>query len=248
MMTEGFTVNALVLRQASYKESDLILTLYSDTMGKLTVKARGARRKGSALMGSTQLLAYASFTVDEERGYYVIKEADPIDLMIGLRTDIERLSLAAYFAQLTETVTEEEEACPEILRLLLNTLYALGKLNKDLGTVKAAFELKLSGLTGFEPFVSSCALCGAPCDAGGFFDPDRGVLVCGECAQPGMTPVSPAVLQAMRHVVYGDPKRLFSFSLDAGAQKQLNDLSERFILTQLDCAFSTLEFYRSLGG
>ena len=41
------TLNALVLREVRYKEADRILTLLTDSEGKLTVKARGALRKSS---------------------------------------------------------------------------------------------------------------------------------------------------------------------------------------------------------
>ena len=49
------TTNALVLREVRYKEADRILTLLTSTEGKISVKARGALRKGSrmaALPGS----------------------------------------------------------------------------------------------------------------------------------------------------------------------------------------------------
>ena len=52
------TVNALVLREVRYKEADRILTLLTDTDGKLTVKARGALRKSSKTAAATQLLTY----------------------------------------------------------------------------------------------------------------------------------------------------------------------------------------------
>ena len=43
------TTKALVLRQVDYKESDKILTLFTQEQGKLTASARGCRKKGSAL-------------------------------------------------------------------------------------------------------------------------------------------------------------------------------------------------------
>ena len=39
------TTNALVLREVNYKESDKILTLLTEQEGKLTVSARGCRKK-----------------------------------------------------------------------------------------------------------------------------------------------------------------------------------------------------------
>ena len=59
-------------------------------------------------------------------------------------------------------------------------------------------------------------------------------------------PVSPGVLAAMRHVVYGDPKRIVSFVLGEDGLRQLARVSERFLTTQLDRGFRTLDFYKDL--
>ena len=40
-------VGGLVIRSVDYRESDKILTVLTDRLGKLTVSARGARRRGS---------------------------------------------------------------------------------------------------------------------------------------------------------------------------------------------------------
>ena len=50
----------------------------------------------------------------------------------------------------------------------------------------------------------------------------------------------------MRHVVMGDPKRLFSFKLDVPSQKKMSDVCEAFLLTQLERGFGTLDFYKQL--
>jgi DNA repair protein RecO (recombination protein O) len=50
----------------------------------------------------------------------------------------------------------------------------------------------------------------------------------------------------MRHVVLGNPKRLFSFRLGELDQKRMNDTCEAFVLTQLERGFSTLDFYKML--
>lgn len=41
------TTKALVLRQVDYKESDKILTLFTQEQGKLTASARGCRKRGA---------------------------------------------------------------------------------------------------------------------------------------------------------------------------------------------------------
>lgn len=51
----------------------------------------------------------------------------------------------------------------------------------------------------------------------------------------------------MRHIVYGDPKRLFSFRLEGAGLSCLSHVCERFLLMQLDRGFRTLDFYQQWG-
>ena len=53
-------------------------------------------------------------------------------------------------------------------------------------------------------------------------------------------------LAAMRYVVYGDPKRLFSFRLEGEGMACMAQACEAFLLTQLERGFRTLEFYKEL--
>ena len=66
------TTNALVLRETNYKESDKILTLLTEQEGKLTVSARGCRKKGSPIASACQLLVWAEFTLYEFMGLWSV--------------------------------------------------------------------------------------------------------------------------------------------------------------------------------
>ena len=66
------TVNALVLREVRYKEADRILTLLTDTDGKITVKARGALRKSSKTAAATQQLTYSEMTLFGNLGRWTV--------------------------------------------------------------------------------------------------------------------------------------------------------------------------------
>ena len=58
--------------------------------------------------------------------------------------------------------------------------------------------------------------------------------------------MTPAVLEAMRYICLCDPKRIFSFQLGEEKLAQLANLTEAYLLTQLERGFSTLDFYKSL--
>ena len=60
-------VQALVLRVTDYNDRDVLLTLLTREQGKLTVKARGLRKKNNPMAAPCQLLAYGDFTLFEYR-------------------------------------------------------------------------------------------------------------------------------------------------------------------------------------
>ena len=59
-------------------------------------------------------------------------------------------------------------------------------------------------------------------------------------------PLCPDSLAALRHAVYGDPKRLYSFTLGGESLHRLSGAAEAFAAAQLERGFKTLDFYKSL--
>ena len=94
--------DGLVLRQVNYQDNDQILTVLTKEHGLMTLRARGVRSRASRLKGACQLLTYSEFTIFENRGFHTVDEAAPIEMFTGIRTDIELLALASYFAQAAE--------------------------------------------------------------------------------------------------------------------------------------------------
>lgn len=119
------TTKGLILREVKYKEADRILTVLTADEGKITVKARGALRKGSKVSAATQLLVFSELTLFENKGRWTVNEASTIEEFKGLRDDITALSLASYFAECVEALTDEDQPNPYILQLILNCLFAL---------------------------------------------------------------------------------------------------------------------------
>ena len=172
------TTRGLVLREVRYKESDKILTVLTQHEGKITVRARGALRKGSRITAATQLLTYSDMTIFENRGRRTLNEASTVEEFLGLRADLGAFALGSYFAELLETVSAEEYPDPPVLQLGLNSLYALSRALCPPEQIKAVFELRLMCLAGYEPDLSCCARCGAP-------EPAEPWLVCRHAAAAG---------------------------------------------------------------
>ena len=243
------TTTGIVLREVNYKESDKILTVLTAEGGKLTVNARGCRRKNSAIAAPSQLLCYSELTLYEYQNRWSIKEGEVIREWRGVRGNLDKLSLATWFAELTEALTVEDVPAPEMLRLLLNSLYALDELQKPLELVKAAFEVKMMALAGYEPMLDCCAVCGAE-PAEPRFHLGQGALHCPHCREKLGTgismPLDEAALAALRYVVCGEEKRMFSFRVPEGALRSMSAVAEAYVLTQLERGFRSLDFYKQM--
>lgn len=242
------TIKGLVLRVTDYNDRDALLTVLTANHGKLTVKARGLRRKNSPLTAPCQLLAYGEFTLFEYRGMYTVNEAASVELFQSLRRDLVKLSLGTYFAQVAEVLSQEDLPNPELLSLVLNCLHALSKLNEPEAKVKAVFELRSACLSGYEPDLFGCHNCGN--QNPDQFDISAGVLECRRCRSRESAgirmPVNPGVLEAMRYICLCGPKKLFSFQTGEQTLEMLAQVTESYLTTQLERGFSTLDFYKSL--
>lgn len=242
------TVQAIVLRVTDYNDKDALLTVLSRNHGKLTLKARGLRRKNSPLIAPCQLLALGEFTLFEYKNQYTINEAHAIELFTPLRRDLTKLSLGTYFAQAAEVLSQEDLPNPELLSLLLNCLHGISKLDIPEMLVKSVFELRAACLAGYTPDLYGCHVCGN--QTPDRFDISAGLLECQSCRSGDSRgirmPVTAGMLEAMRYICLCDPKRLFSFQIGEGTLECLSSLTEAYLLAQLERGFSTLDFYKSL--
>ena len=241
------TIRAIVLRVTDYNDRDAMLTVLSRDHGKLTIKARGLRRKNSPLTAPCQLLAFGEFTLFEYKGQYTINEAHSIELFSPLRRDLNKLSLGTYFAQAAEVISQEDLPNPELQSLLLNCLYALSHLDMSEWKVKAVFELRAACLAGYMPDLFGCHNCGN--QNPDRFDISEGLLECHNCRTVGggiRMPVTPTVLEAMRYICLCESKRILSFKIDPENLEKLCNLTEAYLTTQLERGFATLDFYKSL--
>ena len=228
------------MREVPYKEADKILTVLTEDMGKLTVKARGALRKGSRCGAAAQALCYSELTLFESRGKWTLDEAGTIEAFLPLRNDLELLALGTYFAELLETVSDEDNPNAALLRLGLNSLYALGLGLYPPEHIKAVFELRLMCLAGYAPDLDG---------EGELFSVGGGVI-----HRTGQPPGSPgrslplggAARRAMEYIVSAEPKKIFSISIPSDAEKQLCSVCEAYVLSQLEQGFGALDYWKGL--
>lgn len=239
------TVNALVLREVRYKEADRILTLLTDTDGKLTAKARGALRRSSRIAAATQQLTFAEMTLFYNRGKWTVNEAQVKEGFDGLRGDMEKLALGSYFAECMEALSVEDQPEPALLQLGLNCLYALSRDMHPQEKIKAAFETRLMCLSGYAPELRSCPVCGKEPE-NPVLSLDHGCVCCERCGMGEKAQLGGAGLAALRYLSEAPAKQLLSFTLPDADLLRLGDAAERYLLRRTERGFSTLDYWKNL--
>jgi len=237
----------LILREVNYKESDKILTILTEDAGRLTVSARGARSKRSKYTAASQLLAFAELELEEHYGRWYLKEGRALELWNGIRQDIVCLSMATYFAELLETISDVDHDDPGLLHLALTALHTLSSGTRERNLIKAAFELRLMCLAGYEPNLSACPKCGIVGMEKPMLSLREGHIHCAH-HRPDMGGTSIALdsgsLDALRHIVGAPENRVFSFTLGEEGMSHLGVAAESYVLTQLERSFRTLDFLK----
>lgn len=254
------TVKGLIIRTVDIKETDRLVTIFTEEAGVVTALARGARSLKSRKLSATMLFCYGTYVLYGQADKYWIKEAELIESFFDIRQTIEGLALANYIAEILSDVTVAE-AEKDLLRLSLNALYAISKGKYEAEKIKAAFEVRAASILGFMPDVLSCHECGER--SGDFFlDVMGGVITCRKCKERAelehaehLDPHEAHIIcllpegakTAFGYCVYSPIERIFSFNISDDMEMGLfSRAAEEYLLNQLGHSYNSLDFYKTV--
>ena len=259
------TTDGLVIRVSDRDDNDKLMTVLTPDRGQITVIAKGARSMHSKILPLAQPYTYANFEIYEKNGSLGwLRGGSVIEPFYGVRNDLENLSLAAYLAEVACDITGEGEPAVDILRLLLNSFFALSSGLRPSWIVKGVFELRAAGFSGFMPEFDGCAVCRKSLSDPMYLDVMNGRLLCTECVRTAgqvrrtememedagelslLLSMSPSVTAACRYILSARPERIFSFSLEESERDAFARVCESYLLHHLERGFDSLTFYKSL--
>ena len=243
--------SGIVLSAVNYGESDKILNIFTLEQGVVSAKIKGVKKAGAKLRFSAEPFCFAEFTLARRGGMATVAGCAQKESFFGLREDISRLALAQYFCELAGVLAPEESPAEEYLRLMLNALYFLSKNARPPLLLKTVVEMRMMSFSGYMPDLLYCQGCGCYEADTMLFLPRSGHLLCAKCAgalTEEAIPLQRGMLTALRHSIYADFDKLFSFQLSPEGLGQIAKASERYVVHTLQRSFSTLEFYHQMEG
>lgn len=124
-MSQERTYKGIVLRKGESGETDRRLTLLTEGAGKIEVTAKGARKGGSRLAGSTEVLNLAVFTIAEGKKRRFVTQVQPITSFPKLRETYETTLAGLAMAELWDAVMPWDIPEDGHWELLIQTLHLL---------------------------------------------------------------------------------------------------------------------------
>lgn len=257
-----YTLDGLVIREIAWGENDKRIVLLTANRGRVSVLAKGARSMRSKYMNATGLFTYGNYEVTERGGHAWLSGASVTEPFFGLRDDIEKLALASYVVDMAGELSGEEESAETILRLTLNTLYAITKDFKPLAQIKATYELRAMADSGYMPDLSGCGVCGCERADCMYLDVMNGMLKCTDCLSrlaarevpmeddprtgQVLIPCDMATVAAARYVTDAPLEKVLSVILTPAVQEQLAKMGEAYAIHHLEKRLTSLDFYHDI--
>ncbi len=247
------TAMGLVIAERNYGENDKFIDVLTAEYGVIEICVKGARKILGKSNSSTQLFAYAKFCFSKRNDRYYLNSSELVRVFYGIRLDIKKLALAEYFAEIVRYCVTTGQTAKDIMSLLLNSLHFLSEDLRTCEFIKSVFEMRFMSETGLLPQLIGCRDCYKYEADEMYFMVDLCCLLCGEHFERRdfeenyyHIRVSKTVLHTLRFICLAEMKRIFNFHIGETALEQLNEITEKYIISRLNRNFKALEFYKQV--
>jgi len=211
----SYTARGIVLKKTKLGETDLIVTLLSDSGSQIRAVAKGARKPGASA-SRLELLSVVEGLFSCGRSLDIISEVRLVEPHTACRADPGRLTAAAALCEFLEAATREADAEPRLFPMTKEALRCLGSVVfEGIEVVLAAALFECAGQIGYLPALDECAQCGTPLelpgeqdgealsalDASCMWSVEEGGLLCQVCADASAaeaTSLNPALVGWLR--------------------------------------------------
>ncbi|PID71872.1 MAG: DNA repair protein RecO [Desulfobulbus propionicus] len=222
---------ALVLKTSDHGEADKILTFFSDTLGKVTGIAKGAKRSKKRFVNKLEPFSRLTIYYKPSRAgtLLFISEAELDAAFLVLRQSYPCYCTSAYLCELVLRFTKERDAEKNLYDVLNWAMTALENGERPL-KVAALFHIRLLDITGYRPEIDQCGGCGNPLMPRELysFAPNTGTLLCTQC-QPGyQNPANALTVQTLKFL-----ERAQGLNLERLSRLQIPDKGAKVTLQAL---------------
>jgi len=245
---EAFVLDAVVSR-----ERDKLVTLFTESDGKVRGIAHGAARSVKRFGGRLERLSRVRATYFEKEGQELVR-LDDLELIqesFTLQQDLPVAAALAYVSEVAEEFVREKEADPRYYRLLGATLDAFRSgVRPDV--CLRYFEFWTGRLHGIFPDFETCDVCRkALGDSGARVSIADGTAMCPKCARETggrSLPISRGALGVIDSFRRLKPAALREVVLPKAALAEVGEAAAAALVAFADHPFRSSSFMRQILG
>ena len=224
---------ALVLHVYDHGESDRLIHLYTESMGRVSAIAKGARRSRKRFPGALEILNVLEIRiVDPPRSSLMRLEAatvlQPFEPMVQ---DLGRYAIGCEFIEILDRFTGDHEANPELFAFALGVMEVVASESPD-RLLALLIRAKTFARLGYRPQLAACVLCGTELRANGnvAFVPREGGAVCRSCGPDEAQRVPSRLMLALERGIRTPLRERDKLEILSPELRQAESLFGRFVL------------------
>jgi DNA repair protein RecO (recombination protein O) len=246
-------IQALILKKQDRGEADELVVFFSKELGWLRGIAKNSKKSRFRFGGHLEAFSLAEFVIRSRKkdDMVWIDEAQVLDGFLGLRSDIARVTYAAYFLELASAFLPEGQPDPDLFDFLHRFLTTLEKL--DLNPVRLLIdEVRLLGLLGYAPRFDACPVCEKPLAPGqdGVFSLSMGGAChpgCVDVTERGKLFLSPDTLAVMRRGLELQGEAASRLRLSTKGRQEIRTMLTAFVRQLRGKDLNSLAFLENMG-
>ena len=238
----------LIIKNMDFRETDKLVTVFSEKEGKLTSVARGTKKAGSSLRACVQPFCHSFLLFGKGRGELVlITQGKLLDFYANIREDLDTMLYAVYIMELLDKSLMDREPLPRLYTTTLEVLELFNEFSYR-PLIMRYFEMSLLKNLGYLPILDHCVLCGKNDEALQNFSLSEGGMLCRKCsAQSGPhISLTGEALALIRLLNTAKSKTLSRVKASDYALEKVEYFLEKFLEFHLERKFNMKNTIRTL--
>jgi DNA repair protein RecO (recombination protein O) len=238
---------SVILKSRDLRESDQLLTIFTEKEGKITAVAKGVKKSRSSLRGCVQPFCHSQLFYNRGRDMDLITQGKIIDFFGNSREDLTRTLYSMYIMELLDKSLLERAPLPHLYTELLSVLGLVNEQGLNPILIRY-FESRLLVNLGYKPVVNQCVLCGGKESKDFNFSLAEGGLLCAACLRPGDNVIGlrGESVGLIRLLCEGSLQTVLKVKASPAAMQQLELFLERYLEYHLERRFKVKNTIRWL--
>jgi DNA repair protein RecO (recombination protein O) len=241
--------NATVLKSVNYSDTSLIVRLFTEHYGKVTVIAKGARRPKQFIAGILQPPNHIAvwYSHKEGRDVQTLTKTEFVERYTQLTSSLAKSAAVMLAIEMLDRAVDDSDPHPILFRLITSTVRSLDQTDGDEMVILHFYQLHLAKQLGFGPRLTVCNQCGRGLKRA-TLDMVSGHLLCERCHPTGNFPLGEQALQYLKDLNQIHIAELSGLSPGAKASKEVGDFLLHHLYFHVDgmSNLRSIKFWRQV--